>query len=60
MASYTHTELYGSGSIGENLVGYTRFEFNNPSGSSYFTMKPYLPLLVFMKLVPLKTLLEPI
>jgi hypothetical protein len=39
MATYTHTQLYGSGSIGENLVGYTRFEFNNPSGSSYFTIE---------------------
>ena len=38
MASYTHTELYGSGSIGENLVGNT-FLFDNPSGSSYFTME---------------------
>ena len=39
MGIYTYTELYGSGSIGENLVGFTRFEFNNPSGSSYFTME---------------------
>lgn len=39
MAIYTYTELYGSGSIGVNLVGFTRFEFNNPSGSSYFTME---------------------
>jgi len=39
MASYTYTQLYGSGSIGENLVGYTRFNFTNPSGSSYFTME---------------------
>ena len=38
MASYTYTELYGSGSIGENLTGNT-FQFNNPSGSSYFTME---------------------
>jgi hypothetical protein len=39
MANYTYTQLYGSGSIGETLVGYTRFEFNNPSGSSYFTLE---------------------
>ena len=39
MAIYTYTELYGSGSIGENLVGFARFEFQNPSGSSYFTME---------------------
>jgi hypothetical protein len=38
MATYTYTELYGSGSIGENLSGNT-FQFNNPSGSSYFTME---------------------
>ena len=38
MANYTYTELYGSGSIGEDLVGNT-FQFNNPSGSSYFTME---------------------
>jgi hypothetical protein len=38
MATYTHTQLYGSGSIGENLVGNT-FLFTNPSGSSYFTME---------------------
>jgi hypothetical protein len=38
MGAYTHTQLYGSGSIGENLVGNT-FLFDNPSGSSYFTME---------------------
>ena len=38
MAIYTYTELYGSGSIGENLFG-NNFFFNNPSGSSYFTME---------------------
>jgi len=38
MASYTYTELYGSGSIGEDLFGNT-FLFFNPSGSSYFTME---------------------
>jgi hypothetical protein len=39
MASYTYTQLYGSGSIGENLVGLKLFTFTNPSGSSYFTME---------------------
>jgi hypothetical protein len=38
MGVYTYTELYGSGSIGENLTGNT-FQFTNPSGSSYFTME---------------------
>ena len=38
MGLYTYTELYGSGSIGEDLTGNT-FQFNNPSGSSYFTME---------------------
>ena len=39
MASYTYTQLYGSGSIGENLSGLRTFTFTNPSGSSYFTME---------------------
>jgi hypothetical protein len=39
MASYTYTQLYGSGSIGENLSGLKTFTFTNPSGSSYFTME---------------------
>ena len=38
MVFYTYTELYGSGSIGENLLG-NNFSFTNPSGSSYFTME---------------------
>jgi hypothetical protein len=38
MAVYTYTELYGSGSIGEDLFGQS-FNFSNPSGSSYFTME---------------------
>jgi hypothetical protein len=38
MAIYTHTQLYGSGSIGIDLTGNT-FQFDNPSGSSYFTME---------------------
>jgi hypothetical protein len=41
MASYTHTQLYGSGSIGETINSGvdTTFTFTNPSGSSYFTME---------------------
>jgi len=41
MASYTYTQLYGSGSIGENFTINVQktFTFTNPSGSSYFTME---------------------
>lgn len=39
MASYTYTQLYGTGSIGENLSGTKTFTFTNPSGSSYFAME---------------------
>ena len=41
MASYTYTQLYGSGSIGETFdLGVEKtFTFTNPSGSSYFTME---------------------
>jgi hypothetical protein len=41
MASYSHTQLYGSGSIGETINSGvdTTFTFTNPSGSSYFTME---------------------
>jgi hypothetical protein len=39
MASYTYTQLYGSGFIGEPLFGPKLFTFTNPSGSSYFTME---------------------
>ena len=39
MASYTYTQLYGSGSIGENISGLKSFMFINPSNSSYFTME---------------------
>jgi len=41
MTSYTHTQLYGSGSIGENFTINVQktFTFTNPSGSSYFTME---------------------
>ena len=39
MASYTYQQLYGTGSIGENLSGTKTFTFTNPSASSYFTME---------------------
>jgi hypothetical protein len=39
MASYTYTQLYGTGSAGENLSGLKTFTFNNPSASSYFVME---------------------
>jgi hypothetical protein len=39
MASYTYTQLYGTGSIGENLSGTKTFTFTNPSGSSYLAME---------------------
>ncbi len=39
MASYTYQQLYGTGSVGENLAGTKTFTFTNPSASSYFTME---------------------
>ena len=39
MAFYTYTQLYGSGSIGETFSTGKYFDFDNPSGSSYFTME---------------------
>ena len=39
MATYTAAQLYGSGSIGENLSGLKTFTFTNPSNSSYFTLE---------------------
>jgi hypothetical protein len=39
MATYTAAQLYGSGSIGENLSGLKTFTFTNPSVSSYFTLE---------------------
>jgi len=39
MATYTYQQLYGTGSIGENLSGLKTFTFTNPSASSYFTME---------------------
>jgi hypothetical protein len=39
MATYTYTQLYGTGSAGEDLSGLKTFVFTNPSGSSYFLMQ---------------------
>ena len=39
MASYTYTQLYGTGSAGEDLSGLKTFKFTNPSASSYFVME---------------------
>jgi hypothetical protein len=39
MAVYTPPQLYGSGSVGENLSGTKTFAFNNPYDSSYFTLE---------------------
>lgn len=39
MATYTADQLYGTGSIGENLSGLKTFTFTNPSASSYFTLE---------------------
>ena len=39
MATYTAAQLYGSGSIGENLSGLKTFTFTNSSVSSYFTLE---------------------
>ena len=39
MATYTPSQLYGQGTLGENLSGLKTFSFSNPSGSSYFTLE---------------------
>ena len=39
MATYTAAQLYGTGSIGENLLGLKTFTFTNPGDSSYFTLE---------------------
>ena len=39
MASYTAGQLYGIGSIGENLSGLKTFTFNNSGSSAYFTLE---------------------
>jgi hypothetical protein len=41
MATYTAEQLYGIGSIGENITANTSrtFTFSNPSSSAYFTIE---------------------
>lgn len=39
MATYTPAQLYGTGSIGEDLSGEGIFTFTNPGDSSYFTLE---------------------
>ena len=39
MATYTAAQLYGTGSVGENLLGLKTFTFTNPSSSAYFTLE---------------------
>jgi hypothetical protein len=39
MATYTAIQLYGSGTLGENLSGTKTFTFTNPSRSAYFTLE---------------------
>lgn len=39
MATYTADQLYGTGSVGENLSGLKTFTFTNPGNSSYFTLE---------------------
>jgi hypothetical protein len=39
MASYTADQLYGIGSLGENLSGLKTFTFNNSGSSAYFTLE---------------------
>lgn len=39
MASYTSAQLYGLGTVGENLSGLKTFTFTNTGGSSYFTLE---------------------
>ena len=39
MATYTASQLYGTGSVGENLSGLKTFTFTNPSSSAYFTLE---------------------
>jgi hypothetical protein len=39
MATYTADQLYGNGAQGEDITTSKTFTFNNPSGSSYFTIE---------------------
>ena len=39
MATYTATQLYNTGSLGENLSGLKTFTFTNTGNSSYFVLE---------------------
>jgi hypothetical protein len=39
MATYTAAQLYGQGTLGENLSGTKIFTFTNSGGSAYFTLE---------------------
>jgi len=39
MAVYNAPSLYGTGSVGEDLSGLKTFTFDNPYGTSYFTLE---------------------
>ena len=39
MATYTAAQLYGIGSIGEDISALKTFTFTNPGDSSYFTLE---------------------
>jgi len=39
MATYTAIQLYGSGTLGENLSGTKTFAFTNSGDSAYFTLE---------------------
>jgi len=39
MASYTAAQLYGLGTVGENLIGLKTFTFTNTGNSSYFVLE---------------------
>jgi hypothetical protein len=39
MATYTPSQLYGGGILGENISNSTLFTFTNPAYSSYFTLE---------------------
>lgn len=39
MATYTAIQLYGSGTLGENLSGTKTFTFANSGSSAYFTLE---------------------
>jgi hypothetical protein len=60
MATYTHTQLYGSGSIGETCSGVEKtFNLITQVVPHILLWKLYPNPLVFMRPLPLKTLVEP-